>query len=310
MRMPFGRPRPRPELVQPSSASLSASVSPDGLTAHFLGTSSLLLSDGETRLLCDGFVTRPSLLRVGLGKIAPNRDLVRAAIDRLDARSLSAVFCAHSHYDHALDAPVWCLETGADLVGSESTANVGRGLGVPESTLRVVADGDTLRYGAFELTFVDSEHSPGDHFPGTVDEPLVPPARAKAWQTGNAFSVVIGHPRGRILMHASANFRPGMLDGHRADVAYLSIGALGKQSPEFLERYWDEVVRTTGARRVVLVHWDDFFTGLDRPLRPMPRYADRVDIAIDRLLPLARRDGVEVLLPQAWQPADPLAGLP
>ncbi|RMI42843.1 MBL fold metallo-hydrolase [Actinomadura harenae] len=281
----------------------------DGVTAHFLGTSSVLLSDGETTLLCDGFVSRPGLLRVGLGKIAPSRALVRAAIDRLEARDLSAVFCAHSHYDHALDAPLWSLETGADLIGSESTANIGRGLAVPASSLRVVADGDTLAYGRFELTFLDSVHSPGDHFPGTVDEPLVPPARARAWQTGNAYSVLVAHPAGRILLHSSANHRPGMLAGHHADVVYLSIGALGGQSAEFAHRYWDEVVHTTRARRVVLTHWDDFFTGLDRPLRPMPRFADRIDTAIEALLPLARRDGVDVQLPVAWQPAAPLDGL-
>jgi L-ascorbate metabolism protein UlaG (beta-lactamase superfamily) len=270
----------------------------------------VLLDDGETSVLCDGFVTRPGLLRVGLGKIAPDRTLVRAAVERLGAHSLSAVFCAHSHYDHALDAPVWCLETGADLAGSESTANIGRGLGVPSSSLRVVADGDTLTYGRFGLTFVESAHSRGDHFPGTVGTPLVPPARAKAWRTGEAFSVLVTHPLGRILLHASANFRPGMLTGRRADVVYLSIGALGKQSPEFVRRYWDEVVVATGARRVVLTHWDDFFTGLHRPLRPMPRLADRIDSALGMLLPLAGRDSVEVRFPTAWQHVHPLDGMP
>ncbi|RFU37184.1 MBL fold metallo-hydrolase [Actinomadura logoneensis] len=309
MRMPFGRPSLRPYLAHRQPVLTGARASDGGgLRACFLGTSSVFLDDGETSVLCDGFVTRPGLLRVGLGRIAPDRALVRAAIERLGARSLSAVFCAHSHYDHALDAPVWSLETGADLVGSESTANIGRGLGVPSSSLRVVADGDTLAYGRFELTFIDSPHSPGDHFPGTVDAPLVPPARAGAWQTGDAFSVLVAHPSGRILLHASANFRPGMLTGHRADAVYLGIGALGKQPPEFARRYWDEVVGATGARRVVLVHWDDFFTGLHRPLRPMPRFADRVDTALGMILPLAERDGVEVLIPSAWEPTDPLTG--
>ncbi|MEV5572039.1 MBL fold metallo-hydrolase [Spirillospora sp. NPDC052269] len=305
MRTPFGRPSLRPYLAHKQPRA----TSPDGLTAHFLGTSSVLLSDGETTLLCDGFVTRPSLLRVGLGRIAPDRTLVRSAIDRLKAHSLDAVFCAHSHYDHALDAPVWSLETGADLIGSESTANIGRGLGVPASSLRVVADGDVVTYGRFELTFVESAHSPGDHFPGTVTEPLVPPARAGAWQTGEAFSVLVTHPSGRILLHASANFRPGMLTGHRADVVYLSIGALGGQSLDFVHRYWDEVVRATKAQRVVLVHWDDFFTGLNKPLRPMARYADRIDTAIAELLPLARHDNVDVQLPVSWQPTNPLNDL-
>jgi L-ascorbate metabolism protein UlaG (beta-lactamase superfamily) len=304
MRTPFGRPSLRPYLAYQQRSS-----STGDLTAHYLGTSSLLLTDGETTLLSDGFVTRPGLLRVGLGRIAPDRALVRAAIDRLGAQGLAAVFCAHSHYDHALDAPLWTLETGADLIGSESTANIGRGLGVAESALRVVGHADTLTYGRFELTFLDSLHSPGDHYPGTVDEPLTPPARANAWKTGSAYSVLIAHPHGRILLHASANYRPGMLAGHHADVVYLGIGALAKQSSEFLHGYWDEIVRATQARRVVLVHWDDLFAGLDRPLRAWPRSFDRIDAAVDAVLSLASRDNVDVLLPVAWQPSDPLEGL-
>ncbi|MER6570931.1 MBL fold metallo-hydrolase [Streptomyces sp. NPDC001093] len=306
MRMPVGRPSLRPYLPYQQRPMTSG----HGVVAHFLGTSTVLLSDGETAVLSDGFVTRPGMLRVALGSIAPDRSLVRATVDRLRVESLAAVFCAHSHYDHALDAPVWALETGAELVGSPSTANIGRGLGVPESSLRVVADGETVSYGRFDLTFLDSVHSPGDRCPGTVDEPLVPPARARAWKTGTAYSVLVAHPTGRILLHASANYRPGALRGRAADVIYLGIGTLGKQSTEFLRAYWDEVVAATGARRVVLVHWDDFFVGLHRPLRPMPYLLDDIDATMSRLLPLARRDGVDVVLPVTWQPSAPLADLP
>ncbi|MFE0514718.1 MBL fold metallo-hydrolase [Streptomyces sp. NPDC058964] len=305
MRMPVGRPSLRSFLPYEQPAA----VPHDGLVAHFLGTSSVLFSDGETSLLTDGFVTRPGLLRVAVGRIAPDRSLVRAAVDRLRVRNLAAVVCAHSHYDHALDAPVWVLETGAELVGSQSTANIGRGMGVPESSLRVVADGNTVSYGRFDLTFVDSVHSPGDHCPGTVDGPLVPPARARAWKTGTAYSVLVAHPAGRVLLHASANFRPGALRGWHADVVYLGIGSLGKQPPEFLRAYWDEVVVATGARRVVLVHWDDFFVGLHRPLRPLPYFMDDLEVTMRRLLPLADRDGVDVAMPVTWQPSAPLAGL-
>ncbi|WP_461070913.1 MBL fold metallo-hydrolase [Streptomyces pseudoechinosporeus] len=305
MRMPVGRPSLRPYL--PYKQTVTAGQ--DGLVAHFLGTSSVLLSDGETSVLSDGFVTRPGMLRVATGKIGPDRSLVRSAIARLRVEDLAAVVCAHSHYDHALDAPVWTLETGAELVGSHSTANIGRGLGVPESSLRVVADEPTVSYGRFDLTFLNSVHSPGDRCPGTVDEPLIPPARAGAWKTGTAYSVLIAHPAGRILLHASANFRPGALRGRHADVIYLGIGSLGRQSPEFLDTYWDEVVVATGARRVILVHWDDFFVGLHRPLRPMPYFLDDIDATMRRLLPLARRDGVDVVLPVAWHPSAPLASL-
>lgn len=306
VKLPFNRPSLRPYL---DHRQRPATGDDDGLTAWFLGTSSVLVTDGHTWLLSDGFVTRPGLPRFVAGTIAPDRAKVQAAIDRLRVDSLAAVFCVHSHYDHALDAPVWALRTGADLVGSASTANLGRGLAVPETALRVVTDGRTLRYGQFELTFVHSVHSPGDRYPGVIDQPLTPPAKARAWRSDTSYSVLITHPRGRILVHASANWRPGALNGHRADVVYLGVGELGKQPDEFVAAYWNEVVRATGARRVILVHWDDFFVSLDRPLRPMPYALDNLPATMDRLLPLAHRDGIEILLPVAWQPTHPLHGL-
>lgn len=305
MRFPLSR----PDMKRYDGYRQRAGDDSGGLIANFLGTSSVLLSDGETKLLCDGFVTRPGLAKILFSQISPDRALVRAAIERLQAERLAAVFCAHTHYDHALDAPCWSLETGAEFVGSPSTANVGRGLGVPDRLLRVVADGDTVSYGRFELTFLGSVHSPGDRFPGTVEQPLVPPARAGDWKTGTAYCVLISHPRGRILVHASANYRPGMLSGRRADVVYLGVGALGKQPADFVDAYWNEVVRATGARRVILVHWDDFFIGLDKPLRPMRRAADRFDVTMARISTLARTDGVDLVLPVAWEPTHPLDGL-
>jgi len=303
--LPFAHPRLdryRKYLERPAEPATT------GLKAHFLGTSSVLLSDQNTSILSDGFVTRPGMLSLQFGKINPNRQLVRDAIDRLDvASSLAAVFCAHSHYDHAMDAPIWVNETGADLIGSESTASIGRGLNVPESSLKVVADGQTLSYNDFELTFVHSVHSPGDLSPGVVTEPLVPPAPTRTWKSATCYSVLINHPQGRILIHASANFVPGALARHRADVIYFGVGLLGKQSDEFINTYWDEVVVTTRARRIILVHWDDFFRTLDHPLRPMPYLADDFDATMNRLLPLAERAGVEVLIPTPWQATNPLA---
>jgi L-ascorbate metabolism protein UlaG (beta-lactamase superfamily) len=305
VKMPLGRPSLRPYLPYKQRASPHR----DGLTARFLGTSSVLLSDGETSVLIDGFVTRPSMRRVVTGRIAPDPRLVRGAIDRLGVERLAAVICAHSHYDHALDAPVWALETGAQLVGSESTANIGRGLGVPKSSLRVVEDGETIAYGRFELTFVNSRHSPGDIARGTVHRPLVPPAWFCAWKTGTVYSILITHPRGRVLVHASANYRVGSLRGLEADVVYLGIATLGKLPAEFLHAYWHEVVTRAKARRVILVHWDDLFLGLDRPLRPLPYLLDDLDTTMRRLLNLASIEDVEIVLPVHWQRSDPLAAL-
>ena len=53
-----------------------------------------------------------------------------------------------------------------------------------------------------------------------------------------------------VLVHASAGFKPDCLKGYRADVAFLGVGPLGKQTTEFRNDYWRETVETVKARRV------------------------------------------------------------
>ena len=238
---------------------------------------------------------RPGLPRMLLRRIGPDHRLIADCLARVGLGTLSAVLCAHSHYDHALDSPVIAERYGAVLVGSESTATIGRGYGLPDDRIRVVSDGETLRFGAFDVTMVHSVHSPGDAFPGEVTAAFSPPARASAWRTGTAYSIFFDHPAGSVLVHASANYLPGKLADRRADVVYLGIGGLGKQTPQFRIDYWNEVVLATGARRVIPVHWDDFWRPLRSPLRPQRYLFDRIDVAMQFLMAQGSRDGVEIV---------------
>ncbi|MFI0723184.1 MFS transporter [Streptomyces sp. NPDC021224] len=301
MPWPLSRPAlgPYRDRLQPPAAARGG-----GLRVTWLEVSTLLLDDGRTALMTDGFFSRPGLLRC-LTRIAPDERVVRDCLARLGVTRLAAVVCAHTHYDHALDAPLVCRLTGARLVGSASTANVGRGGGLPEDRLVVPEEGEPLEFGAFTVTLLASPHSPGDRFPGTVDRPLVPPARPRAWATGTSYTVHVRH-RGRpLLVHASANYRAGALAGVRAETVYLGVGGLGRQSARFRAAYWDEVVAATGARRVVPVHWDDFTRPLDRPPVPLPRVADDLAVSMDFLLRRGDADGVDVALPVAWRATDP-----
>jgi L-ascorbate metabolism protein UlaG (beta-lactamase superfamily) len=303
LKLPFAHPSLSPYLAyqqRPSSGPV---------TATFLGTSSLLIRDGMTTVLTDPFVTRPSLTSVAARPIAPDATLIELTLARLGVRKIAAIVASHSHYDHVMDAPTFATQTEAVLLGSSSTANVGRGGNLPEPRIDVVHDGDARRYGAFELTFIESHHSPGDRYPGMIVAPLTPPARVSEWKSGTTWSVLIRHGDRSMLVHGSANVKPGALNGRRADVVFLGIGGLGKQSDEFVEEYWIEIVRATRARRVILIHWDDFFSSLDEPLRPMAYAADSFPDSMRRLLRCAVTDGVEVLLPVAWQIADPFAAL-
>ncbi|MBP1783434.1 L-ascorbate metabolism protein UlaG (beta-lactamase superfamily) [Micromonospora sp. HB375] len=243
--------------------------------AIFFGTTTVWLSDGTSGILIDGFLSRPSLLRVAFGRVAPDLGRITSALARAGVTRLDALFVAHSHYDHAMDAPEVVKHLGGRLFGSESTLNVGRGAGLAEESMTRIADGGEHTVGAFTVRVLAAVHSPGNRFPGTIDEPLVPPVRASSYRDGGCFSFLITHPGGSLLIHPSANFVPGKFDGLDVDVLYLATGALGVQPRRFQDDYWRHVVEATRPGLIVPIHWDNFFVSLDRRLRPLPPVFDR-----------------------------------
>lgn len=289
-------------------AHLSERAAPDvpgQLRAMFLGVSTILLDDGQTAILTDGFFTRPGLVRVLAGRLRPDRARVGAALERFGIRRLDAVFVVHSHYDHALDSALVAELTGARLIGSASTRNIARGQGFRDDRFDIVATGEPFDIGSFRLTALASDHSPGDLAPGTIGRPLPPASRARQYKTGECYSLHVRHGERELLVQASANVRSGELKGFAAETVYLGIGTLGKQDHAFRARYWDALVTGTGARRVVPVHWDDFTVPLRRPLRPLPRFADDFTASMEFLTRRAAADGVSLALPVLGQRVDP-----
>lgn len=283
----------------------SAPPRPGAPRTVFLGVSTILLDDGESAILTDGFFSRPGLLRMRFGRLRPDRARIDAGLHRAGIDRLDAVFVVHSHYDHALDSPEVAIATGARLIGSASTHNIARGQGFPESRFQPAVTGEPFTIGRFTLTALPARHSPGDIAPGRIDRPLRPPVRATDYRTGDCYTLHVRHGAHRLLVHASAHSLPGALDGHVADTVYLGIGTLGKQDEAFREEYWHRLVTATGARRVVPIHWDDFFRPLDRPLRPFRAFLDDFTACMNFLTRKAESDGVALALPVMGRRADP-----
>jgi L-ascorbate metabolism protein UlaG (beta-lactamase superfamily) len=167
-----------------------------------------------------------------------------------------------------------------------------------------VSGGEKLQAGDFTVTVIRSVHSLGDRVPGTITGSLHQPAKAADYKEGGTFAYLIEHNGLRILVHASANFVPGMYKDVKADVVFLATGGLSPHAADFTARYWDEVVKATGAKLVVPIHWDDFLLPLDQPLQPLRRFLDDIPLTMNRIAPLAKRDGVAVRYMPVIAPVD------
>ena len=238
-------------------------VPESAVTATWLGVTMLLFDDGETQILVDGFISRPTLLE-SLSGTPVNCDapMIDYVMNEFDMRRLAAIIPAHSHYDHAMDVGAIAFRSSASILGSESTANIARGYGVPEDQIVVAEAGALYEFGDFTVTLIPSPHAPiglrgGVPLDGTVDEPFELPAPITAWREGGSYSIVISHPQGTTLVQGSAGYREGALDDVQADVVMLGVGLLESLGRDYAERYWQALVTSTGAARVFPVHFDD-----------------------------------------------------
>jgi L-ascorbate metabolism protein UlaG (beta-lactamase superfamily) len=176
----------------------------------FLGVSTVLLDDGETALLTDGFFSRPDKMAVFLRKVEPDTQAIADGLQRAhialagatEGSKLTAVIPLHSHYDHVMDAPEVAKRTGAVLLGSSSTLMVGKGWGLADTQMQLAEMRKPYRFGRFTVTLYPALHAPTGFTGGVIDRPLIPPVRATDYKEGQSYAMQVEHS-GRTLLITS-----------------------------------------------------------------------------------------------------------
>ena len=281
---------------------------PDGkVKVTFLGVATLLIDDGETQLLTDGFVTRPPLFKTAFGKIGSDSTIVKSVIKQLQINRLKVVFTAHSHYDHAMDAPCMAKLTGADLYGSSSTLNIGSGSALPQSQMHLYLPGKPLHFGKFTVTVLKSKHTPALKILGTKDDigqdittPLRQPAGLHKYVEGGAYDILIEHNGHKLLIKACTNFIPGALDSIKADVLFLGVVTLSKQDSAFQNEFYHQTAGTVKPSLLIPIHWDNFFRPLSNHLQAYPKLADNVKQDLDFLIRKCKADKIAFKIMQGY----------
>lgn len=278
------------------------------LRFHFIGTNTMLVSDGRSKLLFDAFFTDVPKSDLAFGELKPDRAMVARYLDSLGIKQiLDAVIPCHAHHDHALDVGEVMKQTTAMLIGNAATLKMAQAYGLPQNRMYEAKVGGMVQLGDFVLRFFDGRHSCvklpmgvvkcGD---GALEGDFHWPAKIGDFKEGGSWSIYVEHPKGNFLIHGSPNYLPGAFEGYpvKPDAVFLATAGLGKQDAEFKETYYRELVGQFNVKKVVAIHWNDFTLSLDEDLQPFPYLVDDMTKTFEFMKGKEESDGIEVLLPR------------
>ncbi len=249
-------------------------IKQEGLQVQFLGNTNILLSDGKHSILTDGFFSRPAAHTVLLGKVAPKMERIKWALKRAGIDQLDAVIPVHSHYDHAMDAPAVAELTGAMLIGSSSTLQIGAGFPLGSDQMMLAPLDELLEIGDFKIRFLKSRHW---QYPDAkmrdrlldqdIETPLKTPASIYDYKEGISYSILIEHKQRKIAIQGSAGYVPNLIKDFDADLLFLAIAGIEVMDKNYQDDYQQYVIEALRPETIVPIHWDDMTVPLDRGLK-------------------------------------------
>lgn len=281
----------------PEAAATEGVTAPSDLTITYYGVSTLMFSDGENRLLVDGFFSRPNLPRLLFLPIDADPRKVANGLGEQQAPVL-AVLTAHAHHDHALDvAAVAAKERRAVVVGTRSVARLAQARKVSDDRVCVPFDGEAMTFGPYKVTAHDVPHGPSVFFLRWIlDHRLTRKLSGAAWfgsyKDDENLSYLVEYGGRKVLVHPSASKPTTPIE---AEIVFLGLGRVGRMSESESRGYWDAVVQSQ-TTAVVPIHWDRFTTDLGEPLLDSPKLLDDVGEARKRVCAYAmERSGLSMI---------------
>ena len=258
-------------------------ASSNHITLTYLGTAGWEITDGNTVVLIDPYLSR-ILLPPSTGSAATGRapgdtrrehsrdEVVPPDVATIDAHIHRAdfVLVTHTHFDHVMDVPHIALKTRATVIGSESTENVMRAYGVPEDQLITVRGGEDYEFGKFSLKVIPSLHSALDHKHYFSSETFhsgkkAPLTLEEMNVEGGTLAYLIRFDGHQILAFGGMNYIEREIEGLTPDV--VLVGASGSRREIY--DYTGRLMRDLHFPSLVLpTHWDNYIAPYDASQQP------------------------------------------
>jgi L-ascorbate metabolism protein UlaG (beta-lactamase superfamily) len=271
------------------------------VTLTYLGVAGWQLTDGKHTILLDPYFSRPDLPADDSTLIAPDEAAIAA---RVPARA-DLILVGHSHFDHLLDVPSVARLTGAQVLGTESTARVALAAGLPADRVIPVKGGEDYQFEGFSVRVIPSLHSALDdkHVLGgntVIPEGITLPMARKAYAEGGTLAFLVRISAREVLLLGTANFIERELEGIHPAAAVVAVGLR-----EEIHRYSCRLMSLLGQPPLVLAtHFDAWKQPLGSSSQANLTEDSRADLARFPGEITACAPGTRVVIPEYFTPID------
>ncbi|MDA8793769.1 MBL fold metallo-hydrolase [Bacteriovoracaceae bacterium] len=232
------------------------------LEAKWFGVTSVYITDGESSILFDPIITKPTIGHWMFNlTFKSNRPLVDKMLAKLEIEKVDLIFISHQHFDHSIDAPYVALKTGATVVASPSQEIITRAVSsdISIKSLPYEKDiGDVIEIGKFKITPLRRNHSAiihslDFHFtPGPVKKDFN--FKFYDYKLGENFAYFIEHPDGNIIFDQGGQYNP-LNDHYLGKVDYYFTGVANKKNLHALTK---NNIAKINAKKTFPLHFDFF----------------------------------------------------
>lgn len=238
-----------------------------GLELKYFGTAGWEITDGQTVVLIDPYISR---IKLGEGpSISPDdtrksykRDdyfesdttLINELIQKVDF-----ILVHHSHFDHLSDVPYIAKKTGAKVIGTETTTNILKGYGIPDEQLYTVKGGEDYQFEGFSVRVMTSIHSALRkklYFDSrTYTEVVQAPLKISEFIEGGSLMFLARFENHKVLTMGSMNYIEREVQGLKPDILLAGVNFSRLEIYKYTERL---LTATHFPKIVIPTHWDNF----------------------------------------------------
>jgi len=226
------------------------------VNVRWTGTAGLEFTHEGQVILIDPYHSRPGKFQVFFRHVSPKTDVINKYLESLTGQ-LSAIIVGHTHFDHALDIPVFAEHFYGPLIGNASLDTLMTMYG-KSGRVTVCKGGERVKLpGGAVVTVIPSTHGlvafGRAPYPGEINPADRLPLKSNEYRHGTVLipKLEIG---GTVFMHmGSANFIESELEGHYCDVLFMCVPGWKK-----IPGYTTRLLQIVKPKIIVPFHYDDF----------------------------------------------------